>query len=279
MNVEDNNDLKNVNITNYESLDNPPKKVSIQIQVDLFPKIIQKTLGKDIEENNIKLPTIIPKQVHKTIQTRTELKRKLTNLENFCQSIYTSSNTTMNNTKTIEEILNDSKMKAINEIKKDFFLNQIQPKKEDNNDIYKKIKIKIKPKSLRKVNLKRDQINPEKQKYIYVTTSNERNRRENRNIFNNINHYSIDRINSIRNKINFNDYASNRIMVNHPQLYVLSNARENRIKKLPQINRNKIHIISGMSKIIPDQMELSLEEKKNRYDEFMMAKELKSDYK
>ena len=274
MNIEENNDLKNINITNYENLDNPPKKVSIQIQVDIFPKIVQKTIEKGIEENNIKLPSIIPRHAHKTIQTRTDLKRKLNNLENFCQSLYTSSNTTMNNTKTMEEIINDSKLKAINELKNEFFVNQIQPKKEDNSFIYKKIKVK--PKSLRKAYLKRDKISPEKQKFIYITT-NERNKQEN-NIFNS-NHYSIDKSANIRSKINFDDYASKRIIVNHPQLYLLSNARENRIKKLPQIKRNRIHIINGISKIIPDKMELSLEEKKNRYDEFMMAKELKSDYK
>ena len=273
MDSEENNDLENINITNYDNLDNPPKKVSIQIQVDLFPKIIQKTIEKGIDENSIKLPSIIPKHVHKTIQPRTELKNKLTNLENFCQSLYTSSNTTMNNTKTVGEILNNSKLKAIDEIKKDFFVNQIQPKKENNNDIYKKIKIKIKPKSLRKVNLKADRISPEKQKFIYIKT-NERNKKE--NIFNN---YSIDKIASIKNRINFDDFGSKRIFVNHPQLYMLRNTREKRIKKLPQVKRNKIHIIHGISKIIPDKMELSLEEKKNRYDEYMMAKELKSDFK
>lgn len=275
MNSEENNDLENINITNYDNLDNPPKKVSIQIQVDLFPKIIQKTIEKGIDENSIKLPSIIPKHVHKTIQTRTDLKKKLTNLENFCQSLYTSSNTTMNNTKTVGEILNNSKLKAIDEIKKDFFVNQIQPKKENNNDIYKKIKIKIKPKSLRKVNFKADRISPEKQKFIYIKT-NERNKKE--NLFNS-NNYSIDKIASIKNRINFDDFGSNRILVNHPQLYMLRNTRENRIKKLPQVKRNKIHIIHGISKIIPDKMELSLEEKKNRYDEYMMAKELKSDFK
>ena len=275
MNSEENNDLENINITNYDNLDNPPKKVSIQIQVDLFPKIIQKTIEKGIDENSIKLPSIIPKHVHKTIQTRTDLKKKLTNLENFCQSLYTSLNTTMNNTKTVGEILNNSKLKAIDEIKKDFFVNQIQPKKENNNDIYKKIKIKIKPKSLRKVNFKADRISPEKQKFIYIKT-NERNKKE--NIFNS-NNYSIDKIASIKNRINFDDFGSNRILVNHPQLYMLRNTRENRIKKLPQVKRNKIHIIHGISKIIPDKMELSLEEKKNRYDEYMMAKELKSDFK
>jgi hypothetical protein len=275
MNSEENNDLENINITNYDNLENPPKKVSIQIQVDLFPKIIQKTIEKGIDENSIKLPSIIPKHVHKTIQTRTDLKKKLTNLENFCQSLYTSSNTTMNNTKTVGEILNNSKLKAIDEIKKDFFVNQIQPKKENNNDIYKKIKIKIKPKSLRKVNFKADRISPEKQKFIYIKT-NERNKKE--NIFNS-NNYSIDKIASIKNRINFDDFGSNRILVNHPQLYMLRNTRENRIKKLPQVKRNKIHIIHGISKIIPDKMELSLEEKKNRYYEFMMAKELKSDFK
>ena len=275
MNSGENNDLENINITNYDNLDNPPKKVSIQIQVDLFPKIIQKTIEKGIDENNIKLPSIIPKHVHKTIQPRTELKNKLTNLENFCQSLYTSLNTSMNNTKTVGEILNNSKLKAIDEIKKDFFVNQIQPKKENNNDIYKKIKIKIKPKSLRKVNFKADRISPEKQKFIYIKT-NERNKKE--NIFNS-NNYSIDKIASIKNRINFDDFGSNRILVNHPQLYMLRNTRENRIKKLPQVKRNKIHIIHGISKIIPDKMELSLEEKKNRYDEYMMAKELKSDFK
>ena len=275
MDSEENNDLENINITNYDNLDNPPKKVSIQIQVDLFPKIIQKTIEKGIDENSIKLPSIIPKHVHKTIQTRTDLKKKLTNLENFCQSLYTSLNTTMNNTKTVGEILNNSKLKAIDEIKKDFFVNQIQPKKENNNDIYKKIKIKIKPKSLRKVNLKAERISPEKQNFIYIKT-NERNKKE--NIFNS-NNYSIDKIASIKNRINFDDFGSKRIFVNHPQLYMLRNTRENRIKKLPQVKRNKIHIIHGISKIIPDKMELSLEEKKNRYDEYMMAKELKSDFK
>lgn len=275
MDSEENNDLENINITNYDNLDNPPKKVSIQIQVDLFPKIIQKTIEKGIDENSIKLPSIIPKHVHKTIQTRTDLKKKLTNLENFCQSLYTSSNISMNNTKTVGEILNNSKLKAIDEIKKDFFVNQIQPKKENNNDIYKKIKIKIKPKSLRKVNFKADRISPEKQKFIYIKT-NERNKKE--NLFNS-NNYSIDKIASIKNRINFDDFGSNRILVNHPQLYMLRNTRENRIKKLPQVKRNKIHIIHGISKIIPDKMELSLEEKKNRYDEYMMAKELKSDFK
>lgn len=276
MNIEENNDLKNINITNYENLDNPPKKVNIQIQVDLFPKLIEKTIEKGLEENSIKLPSIITRHVHKTIQTRTDLKRKLTHLENFCQSLYNSSNTTMNNTKTMGEILNDSKLKAIDEIKNGFFVNQIQTKKEDNNDIYKKIKIK--PKSLRKINIKNDKISPDKQKFIYITTTNERDRKNNKNIFNS-NHCSIDKSANIRNKITFDDYASKKIIVKHPQLYLLSGRRENRIKKLPQIKRNKIHIINEISKIIPDKMELSLEEKKNRYDEYMLAKELKSDYK
>ncbi len=275
-------DSKDLN-SNISNLNGALKKVSIEIQVNVYDAKNQKEL---------KLPYIVQrkKSNHLITENRKNLRRKLVQIGNFCQSIYTNSNPTLNNTKTMEDLLNDTKLKAIEEIKNDFFVNQHQSyNKEENNfkdniinnnnynnkQFYKKINNKSKPKSLKKIsnkNIKNLIINNNNEdKFTYLTATDERNE-------NNHNNYSIDNIRRKKIKVNFGDYASNKLIVNHPKLYVLNNKRENTIDKLPLIKKkiNQIHIIEEISKIIPDKLFLSREEKRSQYDEYMKAKELKS---
>ena len=254
------------NITDYEDLDSPVKKVRLRLQVDLFPKI---------KEKKLELPSIIPRQIDNSyIENKINLRRKLISLENICQSIYTSSNT-MNNTKTMEDIINDSKLKAIDDIKNDYFINQNPIKTPGNKDIYKKVILnKIKPRSIKRIRVKRDiDFNPFEEKFEFITKSVERNKNENL-IYN---HYSIDNNMREKNAYYFFDFPSNKSLAKHPRIYILSNKREKTIGKLPEINREnkRFHIIDKMNKLIPDKVELTREEKMNRYDEYMRAKELK----
>jgi hypothetical protein len=261
--------------SNISNLNGSIKKVNIQIQINDYD-------AKN--ERELKLPYLAPrkKSDHIMNQNRKTLRRKLVQIGNFCQSIYTNSNPSLNNTKTMEDILNDTKLKAIEDIKNDFFVNQHQSNnKEDNNikdnmnnnkQFYKKIILnKSKPKSLKKIINKNIINNNNKEKFTFLTTTSERDEKKERN-------YSID--NARRNKIRFNygDYASNRIIVNHPKLYVLNNKKENSIDKLPLIKQrmNQIHIVEEISKILPDKLYISREEKRSQYDEYMKAKELKN---
>ena len=191
MHNEENNN-KRINL--FTNFGDKVKKVNIEIQVD-------NNQEKDIYKN-IKLPYILRKKIEPNLQNRKKLRRKMAQIGNFCQSIYTNSNPTMNNTKTMEDILNDSKMKAIEEIKNDFFINQIQSNKEqknysnsisnNNSEIYKKIIInRPKPRSLKKMDTRINNYNNNEEKFTYLTTTYERNiKKKNKK---NIN-YSIDNV-------------------------------------------------------------------------------------
>ena len=249
--------------------------MNLEINVDFSPYE---------NEKKIKLPYILPKKIQPK-QNNKNLRKKLVKIGDFCQSIYTHTNVTMNQTKTMEDILYDTKLKAIEDIKNDFFINQNQTNTKgdnsinNNKDIYKKIIInKSYPKHLKQINIltnNNNNINNDKEeKFTYLTTTYERNPT---NKSRKSAHYSIDNNKSGINKYDFSDYSSNKFIINHPQLYVLNNKKENRINKLPIINRGyrKINVVKEFSKLIPDSMVLNREEKLNRYDEFMKMKELK----
>ena len=262
--------------SDISNLNGSIKKVNIQININDYDTK---------NERQLKLPYLAPrkKSDHIMNQNRKTLRRKLVQLGNFCQSIYTNSNPSLNNTKTMEDILNDTKLKAIEEIKNDFFVNQHQSNnKEDNNikdnmnnnkQFYKKIILnKSKPKSLKKIINKNININNNnKEQFTFLTTTSERDEKKEKNC-------SIDNVRRNRIRYNYGDYASNKIIVNHPKLYVLNNRKENSIDKLPLIKQrmNQIHIVEEISKILPDKLYLSREEKRSQYDEYMKAKELKN---
>ena len=275
------------NLTNFGE---KVKKVNLEIQVDL---------SQDREEKEIKLPFIIKKKTLPNIQNRKKLRKKLVQIGNFCQSIYNNSNVTMNNTKTVEDVLNDSKLKAINDIKNDYFINQNQSNKEENNISinvnenininnnnncnnninYKKLILnKLNRKSFKSIDVKlnyKNINNNNEEKFTYLTTTYERPVKKPNN--NNI-HYSIDNGLKRKMKYNYGDYASNKLIINHPKLYVLNNnKRENKFEKLPIINRGykRLNIVEEFSKLLPDKIVLTNEEKRNKYDEYMKMKELK----
>ena len=278
MNKEENKSQKrNYDLINFS---NKVKKINLDIHLDMH---------QDKSVKSIKLPDIIKKRIPENSEKRKKLRRKLVEIGNFCQSIYTNSNNSLNNTKTMEDILNDTKIKSIEEIKNDYFINQIQPYKEEiyirnynnknnininnnNSEIYKKIFLKkAKPKSLKKIDINVGDKNEEK--FTYLTTTYERNNKKNK--VKNMN-YSIEDRKNKRIKYNYGDYASNKLVINHPKLYFL-NANNYRNNKLPMINRElrRINVIEEFSKLIPDNYMLAREEKINRYDEYMKAKELK----
>ena len=268
------------NLTNFGE---KVKKVNLEIQVDLC---------QDKEEKEIKLPFIIKKKIQPNIQNRKKLRRKLVQIGNFCQSIYNNSNTTMNNTKTMEDLLNNSKLKAIDDIKNDYFINQNQSNKEqhnisininensnnfnnlNNNVNYKKLILnKLNRKSFKSIDVKlNNKNNNNEEKFTYLTTTYEKNPKKD-NI-----HYSIDNSLKRKMKYNYGDYASNKLIINHPKLYILNNnKRGNIIEKLPIINKGykRFNIVEEFSKLIPDKIVPTNEEKRNKYDEYMKMKELK----
>ena len=270
-NEENNNEKLNI-LTNFGD---KVKKVNLEIQVDLTQE--------KINNKQVKLPYIIRKCNEPNMQSRKKLRKKLVQIGNFCQSIYNNSNITLNNTKTMEDLLNDSKIKAIEEIKNDYFVNQIQPNKEENNynnslsnnnsEIYKKIILnKLKPKSLKKIDMKTN-INNKEEKFTYLTTTYERNSKKDKNKIN----YSIDNGINRRMKYNYGDYASNKLIINHPKLYILNSNRESRINRLPMINRGykRLNVVREFSKLIPDNIILTREEKINKYNEYMKIKKIK----
>lgn len=272
-NEESNNKRMNL----FTNFGDKVKKVNIEIQVD--------NNQEKYNYKNIKLPYILRKKIEPNLQNRKKLRRKMAQIGNFCQSIYTNSNPTMNNTKTMEDILNDSKMKAIEEIKNNFFINQIQSNKEEknysnsisnnNSEIYKKIIInRPKPRSLKKMDTRINNYNNNEEKFTYLTTTYERNiKKKNKK---NIN-YSIDNVINRKKEYNYGDYASNKLIINHPRLYLLNSNRENRIHKLPMINRGykRFNVVEEFSKLVPDNIVLTREEKINKFDEYMKIKELK----
>ena len=253
------------------------KKVDIQMKLNFLPKSEKKLKEKGEE---VILPYIY--------KNRENSGKKMILLQNFCNSIYSKKNIrTLGEINSIREkmadVLNDSKLKAIEEIKHYFFINkfpnEINFKKDKNklDEIYKKInekKVKLKPFSLKKLNLisrnKAERIYQDEEKFTYLTTLNIKKENKEKNKMSN----SIDTYSKRNRKYNFEDYASNQISVKHQILYKLN---KNRNDKLPLIKKkNKIfNDIVEMSKLIPDKNEINKEAKIINYDDYMRMKELK----
>lgn len=277
---QNNNELIENNKNQNLNYSNIFRKVDLQIKLNKIPE--KKILEKSKE---IKLPYI---DINREI-----MGRKLAHLQNFCNSIYSNyNNNNINSTienifnirEQMNDILNESKLKAIEDIKHYFFINkfpnEVNFHKNYNFDFYKKIntsKARIKPLSLNKIKEKINSIQ-EEDKFTLITTLNvkkEKNEEKNNKMFKSIDSHSSRNRNK---KFNFEDYAKNEIKSKHPILYQLSqNKNRNKKNYLPKIERkNKIfNDIVEVSKLIPDNTEINKEYKKNNYDEYMRLKELK----
>ena len=274
-------DNKISNANNSVDNNNIFKKVQLQIKLNKYPEIKSESKGKE-KEKEIKLPRIKINQIIKG--------RKMTHVQNFCNSIYSiysnlkynNNNQTINNIKNIREglddILKDSKLKAIEDIKHYFFINkfpnEVNFRKNAINDLYKKIyttRARVKPLSLNKI--KNNKINDE-EKFTLITTLNvkkEKKEKKENKIYDSVDSYS-----NRNRRINFADYADNNIKMKHPVLYQLNNLK-NKNNKLPGIRRrNKLYNdIVEISELIPDKTEINKENKIINYDEYMRLKELK----
>ena len=257
------------------------KKVELEIKVNKTPKRIIEQ-----KEKKIALPYLHI--------NREMLYRKMNHLQNFCNSLYSnyndySRNTNINNTilnicdskEQINDILIDSKLKAIDDIKHYFYINkfpnEVNFRKKGIKDLNKKkyaTRVRIKPISLNKINDNINKNNLEDEKFTLITTINVKKEKEEKKEKNKIYH-SIDSNSNKNRKVNFEDYAMNNIRIKHPILYKLNS--RNKKYNLPNIHRkNKIfNDVVEISSLIPDKTEINNETKINNYDEYMRLKELK----
>lgn len=277
-------------VTFYGSSNKLVKNTNLNVDISLNPKINDEpiTLPYLISEQNYNI------QKFETLQKRPKLRRKLLHVEDICKSYYSKPFTNMNNirNKTMVDLLIDSKIKAIDEITNDFNVNgyHTDSLKEDNNNTNIKnnnsyiftndILKKLKNRSLNKIKIRKDmenkivKKNPYEEKFTYLTATNEINEKKIRNN----NHHSIDTNNAdMKIRYKFGDFASNKIKINHPQLYILKNIRRNENSKLPMIIRQnkRLNIIQDISKIIPDSVEIINKKNQRGYDEYMIANEFK----
>ena len=269
-NNENNEILKNQNNNSRTIF----KKVELEIKTNLSQEI------KAVKnEKNIKLPFI---RLNREI-----LGRKMNHVQKFCNSIYSNYNN--NHTivgiynkdvdKQMKDILNDSKLKAIDDIQHYFFINkfpnEVNFRKKTLNELnerIKKIRSKIKPLSLNKIKNKRNNIQDE-EKFTLITTINVLKEKIGEKY---LNKNLISSYSNKKQKYNFGDYAVNKMVTKHPLVYKL-NIDVNRKNNLPKIHRrNKIfNDVVELSKFIPDNTEIKKENKINNYDDYMKLKELK----
>ena len=258
------------------------KKVDLEINLNKTPK---RTIEQ--KEKKLDLPYI-----H---LSREKVNHKMDHLQYFCNSLYSgyndhSRNRNINNTilniynskEQMNEILIDSKLKAIEDIKHYFYINkfpnEVNFRKKSIKDLYKRkyaTSEHIKPKSLKKINNILNRNNQEDEKFTLITTINVKKENEEKKDINQIYHSIDSYTNKNKNKkINFGDYAINNIKIKHPILYKLNSKNKN---NLPNIHRkNKIfNDIVEISNLIPDKTEINNETKINNYDEYMRLKELK----
>ena len=279
----------NNKVTFYRASNKLVKNTNLNLDVSLNPKINDEpiTLPYLISESNNNI------QRFETLQRRPKLRRKLLHVENICRSYYTKPTANMNNTrnKTMVDLLIDSKVKAIDEITNDFNINGYHTNslKEDNKQNIKnnnsyiftnEILKKLHNRSLNKNKIKKDmenkivKKNPYEEKFTYLTATNEINEKKIRNN----NHHSVETNNpDMKIRYKFGDFATNKVKINHPQIYMLKNFRRNEKSKLPIIIRQnrRLNIIKDISKLIPDSVEIINKKNQIRYDEFMIANELK----
>ena len=259
------------------------KKVDLEINLNKTPK---RTIEQ--KEKKLSLPYI-----H---LSREIVNHKMNHLQNFCNSLYSnyndySRNQNINNTllnthntkEQMNDILIDSKLKAIEDIKHYFYINkfpnEVDFRKKKIKDLYKRkyaTRELIKPISLNKINDVINRNSQEEEKFTLITTLNIKKENEEKKDINKI-YNSIDsHTNRNKNKkINFEDYAMNNIRIKHPIFYKLNS--KNKKNNLPSIHRkNKIfNDIVEISNLIPDKTEIINETKINNYDEYMKLKELK----
>ena len=275
---EDKEDNKNQN-SNKNSIF---KKVELEINLNKTPK-------RTIEQKDKKLD--LP-YIH---LSREIVNHKIDHIQNFCNSLYSnyndySRNRNINDTilnmcnskEQMNDILIDSKLKAIEDIKHYFYINkfpnEVNFKKINKKDLYKRkysTREHIKPISLKKINNIINRNNQEDEKFTLITTLNAKKENEEKKDINKIYHSIDSHTNRKKNKkINFEDYAMNNIKIKHPILYKLNSKNKN---NLPSIHRkNKIfNDIVEISNLIPDKTEINNETKINNYSEYMRLKELK----
>ena len=275
---EDKEDNKNQN-SNKNSIF---KKVELEINLNKTPK-------RTIEQKDKKLD--LP-YIH---LSREIVNHKIDHIQNFCNSLYSnyndySRNRNINDTilnmcnskEQMNDILIDSKLKAIEDIKHYFYINkfpnEVNFRKKNKKDLYKRkysTREHIKPISLKKINNIINRNNQEDEKFTLITTLNAKKENEEKKDINKIYHSIDSHTNRKKNKkINFEDYAMNNIKIKHPILYKLNSKNKN---NLPNIHRkNKIfNDIVEISNLIPDKTEINNETKINNYDEYMRLKELK----
>lgn len=275
---EDKEDNKNQN-SNKNSIF---KKVELEINLNKTPK-------RTIEQKDKKLD--LP-YIH---LSREIVNHKIDHIQNFCNSLYSnyndySRNRNINDTilnmcnskEQMNDILIDSKLKAIEDIKHYFYINkfpnEVNFRKKNKKDLYKRkysTREHIKPISLKKINNIINRNNQEDEKFTLITTLNAKKENEEKKDINKIYHSIDSHTNRKKNKkINFEDYAMNNIKIKHPILYKLNSKNKN---NLPRIHRkNKIfNDIVEISNLIPDKTEINNETKINNYSEYMRLKELK----
>ena len=275
---EDKEDNKNQN-SNKNSIF---KKVELEINLNKTPK-------RTIEQKDKKLD--LP-YIH---LSREIVNHKIDHIQNFCNSLYSnyndySRNRNINDTilnmcnskEQMNDILIDSKLKAIEDIKHYFYINkfpnEVNFRKKNKKDLYKRkysTREHIKPISLKKINNIINRNNQEDEKFTLITTLNAKKENEEKKVINKIYHSIDSKTNRKKNKkINFEDYAMNNIKIKHPILYKLNSKNKN---NLPSIHRkNKIfNDIVEISNLIPDKTEINNETKINNYSEYMRLKELK----
>ena len=275
---EDKEDNKNQN-SNKNSIF---KKVELEINLNKTPK-------RTIEQKDKKLD--LP-YIH---LSREIVNHKIDHIQNFCNSLYSnyndySRNRNINDTilnmcnskEQMNDILIDSKLKAIEDIKHYFYINkfpnEVNFRKKNKKDLYKRkysTREHIKPISLKKINNIININNQEDEKFTLITTLNAKKENEEKKDINKIYHSIDSHTNRKKNKkINFEDYAMNNIKIKHPILYKLNSKNKN---NLPSIHRkNKIfNDIVEISNLIPDKTEINNETKINNYSEYMRLKELK----
>ena len=275
---EDKEDNKNEN-SNKNSIF---KKVELEINLNKTPK-------RTIEQKDKKLD--LP-YIH---LSREIVNHKIDHIQNFCNSLYSnyndySRNRNINDTilnmcnskEQMNDILIDSKLKAIEDIKHYFYINkfpnEVNFRKKNKKDLYKRkysTREHIKPISLKKINNIINRNNQEDEKFTLITTLNAKKENEEKKDINKIYHSIDSHTNRKKNKkINFEDYAMNNIKIKHPILYKLNSKNKN---NLPSIHRkNKIfNDIVEISNLIPDKTEINNETKINNYSEYMRLKELK----
>ena len=273
---EDKEDNKNQN-SNKNSIF---KKVELEINLNKTPK-------RTIEQKDKKLD--LP-YIH---LSREIVNHKIDHIQNFCNSLYSnyndySRNRNINDTilnmcnskEQMNDILIDSKLKAIEDIKHYFYINkfpnEVNFRKKNKKDLYKRkysTREHIKPISLKKINNIINRNNQEDEKFTLITTLNAKKENEEKKDINKIYHSIDSHTNRKKNKkINFEDYAMNNIKIKHPILYKLNSKNKN---NLPSIKNKIFNDIVEISNLIPDKTEINNETKINNYSEYMRLKELK----